>query len=188
MKSELRRLERQIEALLEFQRFQQMRNNERDAREFASYQASLLAALGAPKAIRPTRPPTQRPSDPATQRPRAPSLPDPPRPRSRPIDDLLLDRLRLPPPGRPANLHAIPVMPTPRVRPPTRTRLPPAPMVGSVSRVPPQPRPSDDLLLDRSRLPPPGRPVNLRGIPVLPTPKVRPPTRTRPSPAPIVSR
>ena len=110
MKSELRRLERQIEALLEFKRFQQMRNTERDAREWASYQASLLAALGAPTAIGPTRPV------------------DPPRPRSRPFDDLLLDRRRLPPPGRPVKLRGIPVLPTPRVRPTTRTRLPPAPI------------------------------------------------------------
>ena len=110
MKSELRRLERQIEALLQFKRFQQAQSAERNAREWASYQASMLAAIGAP-----------RPNDLNRY--------SPPQPRPRPIDDLLLDRRRQPPAGRPVNLRAVPVQPTPRVRPPTRTRLPPAPLV-----------------------------------------------------------
>ena len=125
MKSELRRLERQIEALLQFKRFQQAQSAERDAREWASYQASMLAAIGAP-----TRP-NELDRYPPQPRPRPIDLNRyPPQPRPRPIDDLLLDRRRQPPAGRPVNLRAVPVLPTPRVRPPTRHRLPPTPMVG----------------------------------------------------------
>jgi len=104
----IKRLERLIESLEEFKNFQQALRAERDARE--AYQ--MLAAVEA------TRPVDRQATTELTRAVDQPRL----------IDDLLLDRLRPPPPGRPVNLRAIPVLPTPRVRPPTRTRLPPAPI------------------------------------------------------------
>ena len=99
---ELRRLEQQIQSLLEFKQFQQRQNLERDARERASYQASILAALGAPPRLEP--------------------------PAGRPVDLPALERRPEPPAGRTVT-RAVPVLPPPRVRPPTYTRLPPAPLV-----------------------------------------------------------